>query len=76
MTNKDYTTPPHIATGKLGTEASMEAHIALMGASAMPYRRRFLTVHANDDDGSALFRDKAARLARWHRSSGNGRSAP
>lgn len=64
MTNESYATQPKTATGQLGDEASMLAHIAQQQAPRA-YRRR--SRRDTDDDGGALFRDKAQRLARWHR---------
>ena len=65
MTKQSYTTPPTIATGRMGSRESMEAHIALMAPCVLPYRvrRRHVSSH---EDGAALWQDKATRLARWH----------
>jgi hypothetical protein len=36
MTNEAYTTQPEIATGRLGDEASMIAHVAMFGVTWVP----------------------------------------
>ena len=50
-------------TGRLGDEKSKDDHLADHAVRGRPKRYR----HRVEDDESAFFRDKARRLAQWHR---------
>lgn len=65
MTRPSYTSN---ASGRIGSAESMAQHIAEHPTPREYRRGRFFAINRFDDD-DGFYRDKAQRLARWHRQS-------
>jgi hypothetical protein len=67
MTQQAYTKPAQ-TQARVGNEAEMLAHITSYPVPREYRRGRFFAINRVDDE-TGFFRDKARRLARWHRQS-------
>jgi hypothetical protein len=67
MTDTEYTKTPE-TQGHIGSESSMLDHITSLPTLREYRQGRFFSIDHSDDE-NGFYRDKAQRLARWHRQS-------